>query len=217
MKFNLRQFSRRFPGTAQQWYVYGKVATDPIYPAVWEVLRTTEAPLLDIGCGMGLLAFYLREMNWQQPIWSVDVDPEKIAIAVTVAGEIDSALHFQTLDARDLLPPHSGNVTLLDILQYLPKETRGTLLQACAQRLSADGVLIIRTGIHTDNWRARCTLALDRLGNKIGWIATPALTHPTFTELEAMLQAAGLVGEFKPLWGRTPFHNWLGVFRHPAV
>src|SRR5690606_9789718 len=40
-------------------YVAAKVKTDPLYGAVYDELRGSDLPLLDLGCGLGLLAFYL--------------------------------------------------------------------------------------------------------------------------------------------------------------
>ena len=38
------------------FYSRAKLASDPLYPAVADALRGTSAPLLDLGCGIGLLA-----------------------------------------------------------------------------------------------------------------------------------------------------------------
>lgn len=211
--FNARKFSRHFPGKFNRCYVFGKISTDPLYPAIYESIKNTEAPLLDVGCGMGLLAFYLREMGWTQAIHGLDIDSQKVAIAAQVAPQFPGPLSFESVSVSDPLPPHSGSVTLLDVLQYLPTGERRRLLRHCAERVAPNGRLIIRTGIQETNWRGRVTMLMDRVGNGIGWISSRTHAHPTVVEIEQPLAAAGLVGEFKPLWGRTPFHNWLGVFR----
>ncbi len=211
--FSARKFSRHFPGQFNRFYVWGKASTDPLYPAIYETLKDIETPLLDVGCGMGLLAFYLREMGWTEAIHGVDIDAKKIAIALQVARHFRGPLSFESVCASDPLPPHSGSVTLLDILQYLPTSERLKMLRGCAERVAPNGRLIIRTGVQETNWRGRVTILMDRVGNGIGWITSRAHTHPTLAEIKEPLAEAGLVGEFTPLWGRTPFHNWLGVFR----
>ena len=56
-------------------YVYWKVRTDPAYDAVRDRLRGHEnRSLIDIGCGVGLLAFYLREHGFDAPILGIDFD-----------------------------------------------------------------------------------------------------------------------------------------------
>ena len=43
------------------YYAHGKIALDPAYPASARLLADSSHPLLDLGCGMGLLAAYLLE------------------------------------------------------------------------------------------------------------------------------------------------------------
>ena len=55
----------------QRWlrnYVRGKLRRDRIYQAAYELLHSSAAPILDVGCGVGLLAFYLRERACRQRI-----------------------------------------------------------------------------------------------------------------------------------------------------
>lgn len=211
------QFSRQFPSLSRQFYVWGKVATDPLYAAVHELLAPSTEPLLDLGCGMGVLAFYLRECGWSGNLLGVDVDGEKIALANQLAARYPGKLCFQHTDVTVDFPDHCGSITVLDVLQYFTPGLRCSLLQACAQRLSANGLLVIRSGIRGSHWRAKVTHWLDRIATRTGWIATRSEAHPTLEELTAILTNAGLIGSFKPLWGRTPFHNWLGVFRRPPA
>jgi len=152
-------------------------------------------------------------MGWTQPIHGLDIDAKKITAATQVAPHFPGPLSFETVHVSNPLPHHSGSVTLLDVLQYFPSGERLRLLRECAERVAPNGRLIIRTGILENNWRGRVTMLMDRVGNGIGWITSRAHAHPTLSEIEQPLAEAGLVGEFKPLWGRTPFHNWLGVFR----
>ncbi len=202
-----------YPSLAQRYYVEGKLVLDPLYPAVYQALAEIPEPLLDVGCGMGVLAFYLRTRGWSAPILGVDVEHAKIALAQSVAPHFPPRCEFAAGDAAAALPAHSGHVTLLDVLQYVPVPERSRLLQACAARVSPNGLLVIRSGLHDHHWRMGCTRWLDRLATRIGWIRTPALAYPTETEMQSILQATGLTGTFVPLWGRMPLNNWLGVFR----
>ena len=51
----------RFPRGWLRSYVKSKLRRDPIFPAAYELLHGSKGPILDVGCGVGLLAFYLRE------------------------------------------------------------------------------------------------------------------------------------------------------------
>lgn len=211
--FSVREFARRFPSPQERCYVMGKLATDPLYPAVHKVIQSTTAPLLDVGCGMGVLAFYLRQRGWSYPIIGVDYDPRKITTACSLAEGFGGVLEFSHGDAGVSLPAHSGSVTVLDILQYFQSNTRDAMLRQCADRVSADGVLVIRTGIMDDTRRFRVTRFMDRMAAMANWMKASPVLYPTSDELCLVLKNAGLSGEFTPLWGRTPFNNWLGVFR----
>ncbi|MCX6875727.1 MAG: methyltransferase domain-containing protein [Verrucomicrobia bacterium] len=214
--FGVRQFAGRFPSLQERWYVMGKLATDPLYPAVHDVLQGTTAPLLDVGCGMGVLAFYLRQRGWQPAIIGLDCDPRKIATARRVAADFAGTQEFFLGDAGLALPAHCGSVTLLDILQYFPPDTREVLLREGAARIADDGVLVIRTGLMDDTRRFRVTRLVDRMAALVKWIEPPPVHYPGRAELCRVLHGAGLIGDFEPQWGRTPFNNWLGVFRRTA-
>ncbi|MES2707835.1 MAG: class I SAM-dependent methyltransferase [Verrucomicrobiota bacterium] len=215
--FNIRRFALEFPAASERWYVLTKLATDPLYEAVFKELETTSQPLLDIGCGMGVLAFYLRARGWTPRISGFDYDPRKIDSARQVAVRLGTDTDFTSGDARTGLPDHAGSVTILDILQYFtPDEQRG-LLQAAARRVGPGGRLILRSGLASGNWRGRLTRAGDRVARITRWMRDHALHYPTADFLQSCLQESGLKGSLRPLWGRTPFNNWLGVWQRDAA
>ena len=213
---SVRDFARRFPSIQERWYVAAKLATDPLYPAVHDVLCHTTQPLLDVGCGMGVLAFYLRRRGWSPAITGVDFDARKIATACGLAAGFGANLTFCRGDAGVALPAHFGSVTLLDVMQYLAATTRDTLLRQCAARVADNGVLVIRSGIRDDSLRFQFTHRVDQLATWVNWMQATPVHYPRREELERVLEAEGLHGKFEPLWGRTPFNSWLGVFRRTA-
>jgi SAM-dependent methyltransferase len=212
-QFRSRPFARKFPFITPRCYVLGKVLTDPLYPAVLDVLRQTREPLLDVGCGMGVLAFYLRERGWQPPCVGVDVDAKKIALAQRLQHQWSGALEFRAADVTRGLPQHSGSVTLLDMLQYLPHDAQTDVLISAASRVSAEGVLVIRNAMSGAGSRAGITRITDTLAGWGRWMGTRPKDYPDRAQVCDTLAAQGLHGDFEPLWGHTPFHNWLGVFR----
>ncbi|OAI57821.1 hypothetical protein AYO49_01785 [Verrucomicrobiaceae bacterium SCGC AG-212-N21] len=191
----------------------GKVLTDPLYPAVWEALHETREPLLDVGCGMGVLAFYLRERGWEAPCTCMDVDRQKIAVAQRIQHRWPGSIRFLAGDAAQGLPEHRGSVTFLDLLQYFSHEAQQFLLAEAASRVSEDGVLIIRNAMVGTGGRHGITKVLDRVARWMRWMSVVPKDYPDRTNVCDTLAAQGLHGGFQPLWGRTPFHNWLGVFR----
>ena len=47
---------RFFGNRYDYFYTLSKLRTDPLYPGVLDALRGSTAPVLDLGCGLGLLA-----------------------------------------------------------------------------------------------------------------------------------------------------------------
>ena len=209
---DIRRLAARFPGNHARYYAWCKFATDPLYAAVFTAIADTTAPLLDIGCGMGLCSFYLRERGCKFPMRGLDFDAEKIAIAQKAAATHAPDLVFETSDARTGLPAHSGSVTILDILQYLDPAAQKALLREAAARIAPGGKLVIRTGIEDPGWRFALTKLTDWFAVLCFWMKSKPISYPRPETLTATLEACGLRGTIRPMWGRTPFNNWLAVF-----
>ena len=200
------------PRRYHYYYVRGKLASDPLYPGVVAALRGCDAPLLDLGCGIGLLAHALRADGQAMRYAGVDFDAGKIAVANTAAAraKLDDVA-FATCDLLRQCPPHRGSVALLDVLQYLPDAAQERVLDDAIAMLEPGARLVIRSGLHDDNARGRTTRMVDRLANAIGWMRSAPLRYPTRDWFERKLADAGLAADFRPLHGRTPFNNWLIV------
>lgn len=202
------------PDRYRYWYSLSKLAMDPLYDAVPGAFDDQTVPVLDLGCGIGLLLHCLRANGRQLPYIGVDADAVKIeaARAASTRGGHSNA-SFQVCDLSVQFPKHDGSVALLDVLQYLPPKTQAPLLSQAASCVSKDGQLVIRTGLADGTWRSAMTAATDRFGHFIGWVKTSFKAQPSAQELSDVLKHHGLHTEFKPLWGRTPFNNWLVIAR----
>lgn len=198
----------------QRGYVRGKLAGDPVYAATATLVAGTALPLLDIGCGIGLLGLYLHALGHARPYLGVDHDARKIAAgqqAVQRAG-LGALMSLRHADVAEL-PPMHGHVALLDVLHYLPAERQPTLLQEAARHLAPDGCLIIRNVLREPNWRFHATRVEEFFLRTSGWIPGGAQHYPSADELRAPLQDAGLHVHIEPLRGRTPFNSYLIVAR----
>ena len=213
MTFSKRGIAASFlPSRYRYWYSLSKLALDPLYDAVPAAFGHDRVPVLDLGCGIGLLLHCLRASGSQLPYTGVDSDHAKIEAARTASqrGGHDNA-QFQVCDLSVQFPDHRGSVALLDVLQYLPASAQEQLIAQAAQCITQDGRLVIRTGLADGSWRAAMTRATDRFGHGIGWMKTSFKAQPSASDLAAVLGRHGLQAEFKPLWGRTPFNNWLVI------
>lgn len=200
----------------QRWhrdYARGKLRFDPAYAEVAALLGDSADGLLDVGCGIGLLGFYLRERGFRGSYHGVDFDAKKIAAARQVAGHYED-LHFATGDAN-ALPAFCGHVALLDVLHYLHRAEQHRLLQAAAERVTPGAVLIVRNVLRDAGWRFRATVVEEKILYATRWMCSPAQHYPSREEIEEPLRAAGLGVEVRPLWGVTPYNSFVIVARRP--
>jgi SAM-dependent methyltransferase len=204
--------STYLPDRYLQGYSFCKLATDPLYQAVCAEFHEHQEPLLDLGCGIGLLAQCLRALA--NPIEYIGVDSDADKIAIARAASVKRELHgarYEVCDLSVALPAHSGSIALLDVLQYLVPETRQRVLQQIASRLSANGKAVLRIGVEDQSWRAAFARGADRFGHKVRWMRSSFKSLPTRAELSKGLLDVGLDAHFRPLWGRTPFNNYLVI------
>ncbi|MBN8417289.1 MAG: class I SAM-dependent methyltransferase [Verrucomicrobia bacterium] len=196
----------------ERFYTVAKLRSDPVYAAVTRELAGASLPVLDIGCGIGLLALYLRESGFTPAIAGFDYDVRKIASAQALVKRGGyEGLSYMNGDARTGLPDFSGNVVILDILQFFAPEEQASLLQAAASRVAQGGKLIIRTGLRDASLRFHITVAGDWLAKVTHWMKEGPVCYPDRALFESVLSAAGLRVRVQPLWGGTPFNNHLVV------
>ena len=135
--FAEKEIATLFPGRWNRNYVASKLRTDPLYAALADHLRGSKLPLLDLGCGLGLLAFFLRARGIDVPIHGLDYDAGKIDSARLAAEKSNMrGLTFSHHDARTGLPEHHGNVSILDILQFFDPTGQENLIKLAASRVA---------------------------------------------------------------------------------
>ena len=207
---------RTFTSRWDYHYSRGKLASDPLYPGVCDALRGSQAPLLDLGCGLGLLAHALRSDGIALAYRGVDNDASKItrASAAAVRGGL-SDVSFACVDLARALPAHSGSVVILDVLQYLAPEAQERLLEGAMAMLSPGARLVIRTGLADGSTRARVSHAADAFARVLGWMNAAPKRYPNADQLRARLEAGGLESQFTAMYGNTPFNNWQIVATRP--
>ena len=204
-----RRSAARFEGSRfLRGYARGKTKWDPAYPAVAEILRGSPLPLLDVGCGIGLLAAYLREAGCTQPIRGIEPDASKVRKATELVASHYPALEFSCGDARHL-PGFSGDVVVLDVLHYLETSEQERVLRDLADRVASGGRMLLRTALREKSWRYTATLLEEIVVRATGWIRGGNCQFPSFDEMSRPLREAGLVVSLRPMWGKTPFNSYL--------
>ncbi|WP_036143029.1 class I SAM-dependent methyltransferase [Luteibacter sp. 9135] len=205
-----RRIASRFSRYGDRIYIHGKLASDPVYAAAAQAIRGRPLPLLDIGCGLGLLGHYLHACDVLEGYVGIDHDPRKIAMgreAAERAGLTASiALHEADATASQ---PLRGHVAMLDVLHYLPRERQVDLLGFAVDHLADDGVLILRNVIRDGTWRYRATVLEEKFIHAVGWIPGGAQYFPTESDIRDVLEPRGIRVDFRPLFGRTPYNSYL--------
>lgn len=213
-----RKISALCPNKNLRYYTRSKIRTDPLYGGVLKELENSSSPLLDVGSGVGILSFYLRECGWNAPVQAVDYDQSKVdqgSVMIERGGYQDITLSQG--DARSELPEHSGNVTILDILQFFEHDEQEQLLRLAAQRVSEDGKLVIRSGLKKNSLRFFITWCGDIFAKATFWMKAAPTHYPTAELFEEVLGNEGFQVKIEPFWGKTPFNNFLIVATRQPV
>jgi SAM-dependent methyltransferase len=203
---------------SERWlriYAGRKLRTDPIFPAAHELFGESNQPLIDLGCGVGLLSFYLRERNFLPPISGRDRDGRKIERANAVARGVYPDLEFVERDASEPIS-QTGNIVLFDLLHYLRPNDQARLLERLAARLAPDAILVIRDCPRDGNARFWLTHWAERFAQATTWNRKTPLHFPTRAQIGAAFDEKDFSRTIEPLWGRTPFNNHLFVFRRSS-
>jgi len=206
----------RFGERWLRMYAWRKLRSDPIFSAAFELLRESSEPLLDVGCGVGLLAFYLRERNFLPPISGLDRDRRKIDRANAVKRGVYDDLDFIEQDVCDPIA-QTGNIVLFDLLHYLDPNEQARLLSRLAARVGPGGLLVIRDCPHDGNARFWLTHLAERFAQTTTWNMRASLHFPTREKIFAAFDQERFSHTVVPLWGRTPFNNHLFIFRRRAA
>jgi SAM-dependent methyltransferase len=197
------RIAARYPSGFLRAYVRAKVRMDPVYAAVFERIRATSDPVLDVGCGVGILAAYLRARGFGAAIRGIDHDERKVAVARRVLEDAT----FEVGDARTAIGA-GGTVVLLDLLHYFRSGDQAAILGAAAAHAKT---VIIRDAVRDGSWRYRLTYAQETFSRAVRWLRAERLHFPTREEI--VRPFAKFEAEVVPLYGRTPFNNYLFVFR----
>jgi SAM-dependent methyltransferase len=213
----------RIVGRFAHQFARGKLAGDPAYRAILERgLLQGRRQLLDLGCGLGLLAALLRAAercsldgrwpdSWPAPprglsIRGIELLPRTVerarralgASAEIVQGDIRVA-EFGAADA----------VIILDVLHYIEADAHRALLDRVHATLPPAGLLLLRVGDAAGGLRFRIGQRWDQavmLARGRGWIR---LHCRSLGEWRSLLLECGFDSQVISMSEGTPFANVL--------
>lgn len=211
----IERIARQYSGPWLRCYARGKLWRDPLFAAAYDLLKDSPLPVLDVGCGVGLFEFYLRERGFLPPLRGVDFDAGKIARAQRIAGRAYADIHFTVGDVF-ATGDFRGHVVLFDVLHYLPAVRQAELLERLATHVAPGAYCLIRATPRDESWRFRITQLEEWFLRFCLWMKSGAIHYPTVNETLAPFRARGFVCEVQPLWGRTPFNSHFYILRAPV-
>lgn len=193
------------------YYARGKMRHDPAYRVLANQLQGQNAPILDLGCGAGIFAAYLRESGVRAPICGVDLSEKKVRLAEEFVGVAYDGLSFRAADAGGICG-FAGNIVGLDLLHYFSEEGRNRMLEQLVDSLPIGCRLYLRNGVKDAGFLRHCATSLEEAfvrGSR--WITGGEWNFPTREMIEKKLASLGLRVVAVPMWGNTPFSSYLFV------
>jgi SAM-dependent methyltransferase len=208
-------------------FALGKLSMDPVFRyLVSEGLIASNARVLDIGCGQGLLASLLRSCatfsqqgrwpgGWAEPpvathVIGIELMARDVKRAEDALG--DSA-EFICGDMRHTPFPQVDAVVILDVLHYITVPEQNELLARVRKALPKGGSLLLRIGDAASRPRFMTSQWVDWAVTKVrGHSAMPQFGR-TLAAWIAQLESLGFEVGTRSMSRGTPFANVLLVAR----
>jgi uncharacterized protein (DUF2062 family)/SAM-dependent methyltransferase len=197
-----------------RYYARAKYRLDPCYKALCARIPAG-AEVVDLGCGLGMLAVALAELGGDRRTLGVDWDQDKLAAGKLAAADLPQVT-LQRGDLREQPLPACDVITLVDVLHYYDPQVQTQILQRAAAALRPDGQVLIRETDPARRGGARLTRLWERLMVRLGWNRGPSVRYRPLCELHADLQALGLATCQLELAGATHPGNVLVCARKPG-
>jgi 1-acyl-sn-glycerol-3-phosphate acyltransferase len=154
-----------FKGPVLEWYVRIKLKLENNYRLLNDLIPL-KAKIVDIGCGYGYLDHLLRYVSNERVITGIDYDKEKIDVANCIEV-YDKGINFYEIDVTEEEIPHADVYILNDVLHYMPQELQLKVLNSCFDKVSGEGMVIVRDADADLEKRTRVTKATEIQSTKI--------------------------------------------------
>lgn len=186
--------------------VRARMALDPFLPWARREIVLRQRPVLDIGCGIGLLGISMRAAGIPLRYRGTDADPKNAnrgKDSVRYYGFED--IGFDVLDAPATQIPQGATVCMIDSLQRLDSETQLAMLGKLADAAESGSLVLLRTTVR-ESGLGNLLLSLREF-----WAAATfrflkkTLRFPRLEVIEQFLAGRGMACEVLRLRKRGPF------------
>ena len=215
-------------------FARGKLAMDPVFQAMLEWgLLTGRKRILDLGCGQGLLAAWLRaaklcyENGCWPGTWPPPPDPNRICGIELMSSDVRRArralgAEFEVFqgDIRTTAFDTADAIVILDVLHYMPIECQEDTLRRARAALPDGGLLLLRVSDAGAGLRFRISQWVDKVIMIVRGHGLVKTHCRTIMHWRQALTSHGF--NTTPVWMSqgTPFANVLLVAeatRRPAI
>jgi 2-polyprenyl-3-methyl-5-hydroxy-6-metoxy-1,4-benzoquinol methylase len=145
-----------------RWWTCPIDAVEAAVPAVGRVL--------EVGCGHGLVSLYLAECRPGRTVVGIDVDVDKIDIALQAAeADPDRAVdvRFERVDPERYPDGEFDAVVICDVLYLLPVDVRRDLIARAVAQLAPGGTVVIKEADQVPRWKSRLATAQELLATRV--------------------------------------------------
>jgi uncharacterized protein len=142
-----------YKGPVLEWYVRIKMMLEKNFTEI--VSRVPKkGRIYDLGCGYGYLTHLLALQSFDRHVIGLDYDDEKLQVAANTHYKVGN-VEFAQADLTQFTPNAADCFIIKDVLHYMPYDAQERLLNACAEKLNAGGVIIVRDGMEEENGKSK--------------------------------------------------------------
>lgn len=147
-------------------------------------------PILELGCGHGLLSNLLALGSAEREVWGIDIDGAKIETARRTIGNRTNP-RFDVRDATTLRDGAYAGIVVADVFYLLPPESQRRLIATCYRLLQPDGLFLWKTQVRRPRAKFALTYGQEWLMTRLGPTQGQGLYFLGTTESRDMLRHAG--------------------------
>jgi hypothetical protein len=208
-------------------FARGKLSRDPVFFGLLEHGVIPDADrLVDLGCGQGLLASWLRSardlyergvwpLGWPAPpklgtIWGLELMAKDVDRARAALG---NTAQFAVGDIRSADIGATEAVVILDVLHYIDYAAQDDVLRRVREALPAKGIFVTRIGDAAGGLPFRLSNWVDHAAAFFRGHRLAAFHCRPLRDWQATLENLGFAVETTPMCRGTPFDNVMLVAR----
>lgn len=216
-------------------FARGKLGGDPAFAGLLQRgLIPSNARVLDIGCGQGLLAALLGSLTgnspaerawpagWAPPptgvqVHGIELMPRDVERAQQAVAHLGDRVRFTLGDMCTTAFTPADAVVILDVLHYVNEAAQEDVLRRVHEALTPGGVLLLRVGDAAAGLPFKISNWVDAVVFFVRGHGISRLYCRPLSSWQTLLQRLGFAVDAIPMHAGTPFANILLVARKPAA